>query len=179
MSLEVTNRATVQRRLLENEVDLVVMGRPPEGVPHVADPFLADEMVLIAAPSHPLAGARRIPLERIEREVLVMRELGSGTRLAAEEFFREAGLTISIGFELGDNSAVKEAVAADLGVAVISKHALRMELRLGRLVVLDVEGFPLRRQWHVARREDKRLSRAAAAFEAFLVTSAEAAAGDL
>lgn len=174
ISLEVTNRATVQKRLLQNEADLVVMGRPPEEVPHVAEPFLPDEMVVIAAPSHPLAKVKRIPVEHLQKEVFILREVGSGTRLAAEEFFKERGVKLSVGLELGDNSAVKEAVAAELGIAVLSKHALRMELLLGRVVILDVEGFPLRRQWYVVHREDKRLSRATSTFKAFLLTSAEA-----
>jgi DNA-binding transcriptional LysR family regulator len=174
ISLEVANRATVQHRLLQNEVDLVVMGRPPEGVPHVAEPFLSDEMVVVAAPSHPLVKARDIPVTRLAREVFISREIGSGTRINADEFFRQQGVALSVGLELGDNSAVKEAVAAGLGIALLSRHALRMELALRRLMILDVSGLPLRRQWYVVHRKDKRLSRAAAAFKAFLLTSAEA-----
>jgi DNA-binding transcriptional LysR family regulator len=174
ISLEVANRATVQRRLLHNEVDLIVMGRPPEGVPHVAEPFLSDELVVIAAPSHQLAKAKKIPVERLGKEVFIAREVGSGTRINADEFFRQQGAQLSVGMELGDNSAVKEAVAAGLGIALLSRHAIRMELALRRLVVLDVKGLPLRRQWYVVHRQDKRLSRAAVAFKAFLLTSAEA-----
>src|SRR5574337_507024 len=132
INLEVTNRTLVRDRLLHNEVDLVVMGRPPEEVSHVAEPFLSDE------------------------------------------FVRQQGVKLQVGLELGDNSAVKEAVAAGLGIALLSRHVLRMELTLKRLVVLDVQGLPLRRQWFVVHREDKHLSRAAIAFKAFLLTSAEA-----
>ena len=174
ISLEVTNRAIVRDRLLRNEVDLVVMGRPPEGVAHLAAPFLSDELVVIAPPSHPLARAKRIPVSRLAQEVFISREVGSGTRLNADEFFHQQGIKISVGLELGNNSAVKEAVAAGLGIALLSRHAIRMELALRRLVVLDVRGLPLLRQWYVVHREDKRLSRAAAAFRGFLLTSAEA-----
>jgi len=173
ISLEVTNRAAVQRRLLHNEVDLVVMGRPPEGIPHIAEPFLSDELVIIAAPSHVLAKAKKVPVKRLAKEVFVAREVGSGTRLNADEFFRQQGVTLSVALELGDNSAVKEAVAAGLGIALLSRHAIRMELALRRLVVLDIKGLPLRRQWYVVHRENKRLSRAAVAFKAFLLISAE------
>lgn len=174
INLEVTNRAVVRDRLLRNEVDLVVMGRPPEEVPHIAEPFLSDELVVVAAPSHPLARATRIPVQRLAREVFIAREVGSGTRLNADEFFRAQGVKLRVGLELGDNSAVKEAVAAGLGIALLSRHVLRMELQLKRLAVLDVAGLPLRRQWFVVHREDKHLSRAAIAFKAFLLTSAEA-----
>jgi len=173
ISLEVTNRAAVQRRLLHNEVDLVVMGRPPEGIPHIAEPFLSDELVIIAAPSHVLAKAKKVPVKRLAKEVFVAREVGSGTRLNADEFFRQQGVTLSVALELGDNSAVKEAVAAGLGIALLSRHAIRMELALRRLVMLDIKGLPLRRQWYVVHRENKRLSRAAVAFKAFLLISAE------
>jgi len=173
ISLEVTNRAIVRDRLLHNEVDLVVMGRPPEGVPHVGAPFLSDELVVIASPTHPLAKVKRIPVSRLAHEVLISREVGSGTRLNADEFFQRQGVNVSVGLELGDNSAVKEAVAAGLGIALLSRHAIRMEMALKRVVVLDVQGLPLLRQWYVVHREDKRLSRAAAAFKAFLLTSAE------
>ncbi|PWB79459.1 MAG: LysR family transcriptional regulator [Candidatus Methylomirabilota bacterium] len=174
INLEVINRALARDRLVHNEVDLVVMGRPPEEVPHVAEPFLSDEIVVVAAPSHPLATVRRIPVDRLAQEVFIAREVGSGTRLNADEFFRQQGVKPRVELELGDNSAVKEAVAAGLGIALLSRHVLRMELALKRLMVLDVQGLPLRRQWFVVHREDKHLSRAAIAFKAFLLTSAEA-----
>lgn len=171
--LEVANRTVVARRLLAAEVDLAVMGRAPAEVPHVAEPFLPDEMVLVAAPDHLLAGGRRIPVLRLREEVFIVREAGSGTRLAFEEFCARHGLEPKVGFELGDNSAVKEAVAAGLGIALLSRHALQMELTLGRLTLLDVEGLPIRRQWYVVHRADRRLSRAAQAFRAFLLDRAQ------
>lgn len=167
--LEVTNRATVHRRLAEGESALVIMGRVPGGAPYEAEPFLPDEIVLVASPEHPLVGVPRIPASRLQEEVFVLRERGSGTRLAFEEFCRAHQLQPVVGFELDDNSAVKEAVAAGLGIAPVSCHALQMELELGRLEILDVEGFPLRRQWYVVHRANRRLGRAASAFREFLL----------
>jgi len=177
ISLEVGNREICQQRLLHREVDLVVMGRVPEQIPHEAEPFLPDELLIIAAPSHPLAKARHIAADRLARESFIFREAGSGTRLNAEDFLRQRGIAAPVGLELGDTSAVKEAVAAGLGIALVSRHAIRMELALGRLAVLDVQGLPLRRQWYVVHREKQRLTRAAVAFKAFLLTSAEALLG--
>jgi DNA-binding transcriptional LysR family regulator len=179
ISLEVANRATCQERLLRSEVDLVVMGRPPEQIPHEAQPFLADELVMVAARSHPLACEKAIAAERLAGEPFVFRERGSGTRMNAEEFLRQRGVAVSPGLELGDNSAVKEAVAAGLGIALLSRHAIRMELALGRLTVLDVQGLPSRRQWYVVHREKQRLSHAAGAFKTFLLGSAEALLGPM
>jgi len=141
----------------------------------VAEPFLPEELVVIGAPSHPLAKARRIPVERLAREVFIQREVGSGTRLAAEEFFRDQKADIQSSFELGDNSAVKEAVAAGLGVAVLHRRAVQFDVSLKRLVVLDVQGFPLKREWHIVHRKEKQLSQAALAFRGFLLNSAESA----
>ena len=106
-----------------------------------------------------------------------MREPGSGTRLAIEAYFRDHGQIPRAGLEVGDNSGVKEAVAAGLGVAILSRHAIDMELALRRLVLLDVRGFPLHRQWYIIRAPGKRLSRAAEAFQDFLLTSADAVVG--
>ncbi len=167
--LEVTNRAAIHRRLIEGDSALAVMGRPPDDVPCVAEPFLPDEIVLVASPEHPLAGVARIPVGRLRDEVFVLREEGSGTRLAFEEFCHAHRLQPTVAFELDDNSAVKEAVAAGLGIAPLSCHALHMELKLGRLAILDVEGFPLRRQWYVVHRANRRLGRAASAFREFLL----------
>ena len=175
VSLEVTNRSTLRQRLVQNEVDLVLMGGPPEGIPHVAEAFLPEELVVLAAPSHPLAKARRIPVSRLAQEVFIQREVGSGTRLAVEEFFRRSRTKIQSGFELGDNGAVKEAVAAGLGVAVLHRRAVELDLAVGRLVVLSVQGFPLKRTWHIVHRKGKKLSHAALAFKTFLLTSAEKA----
>ena len=177
ISLEVANRAVCQQRLLHAEVDLVVMGRVPEQIPHEAEPFLADELVIIAAPSHPLVRAKDLTADELAREPFVFREAGSGTRMNAEEFLNQRGITVPVRLELGDTSAVKEAVAAGLGIALVSRHAIRMELALGRLAVLDVRGLPLRRQWYIVNRERQRLTRAAAVFKAFLLTSAEALLG--
>ena len=167
--LEVINRSTLHRRLVEGECGLAVMGRPPEDIPCVAEPFLPDEIVLIASPDHRLVGVSRVPVSRLREEVFVMREKGSGTRLAFEEFCRAHQIQPIVGFELDDTSAVKEAVAAGLGIAPVSCHALQMELKLGRLAVLDVEGLPIRRQWYVVHRANRRLGRAASAFREFLL----------
>lgn len=177
ISLEVGNREICQERLLRREVDLVVMGRVPEQIPHEAEPFLPDHLVLVAGPAHPLAKARAIRASRLAGEPFIFREAGSGTRLNAEEFLRQRGIAAPVGLELGDTSAVKEAVAAGLGIALLSRHAIRMELALGRLAVLDVQGLPLRRQWYIVHREKQRLSRAAIAFKAFLLSSAASVLG--
>ena len=97
-----------------------------------------------------------------------MREPGSGTRLATENFFRERGLPINFRMELGSNEAIKQAVAGGLGISVLSAHTLALEKSGDELAILDVEGFPIRRQWYVAYSTGKQLSVVAKAFLEFL-----------
>ncbi len=180
VTLEVANRSTLTQRLLMNEVDLAVMGQVPPEQNLVAEPFLANELVVVAAPTHRLAGRRRIPVAELAGESFLVRETGSGTRATAERFFAAAGVPLRVGMELGSNSAIKQAVAADLGVAVVPRRALDLELAARRLVVLDVEGFPLVRHWHAVHLREKRLSAAAVAFKSLLLApgALPAAAGE-
>ncbi|MGE5152779.1 MAG: LysR family transcriptional regulator [Bdellovibrio bacteriovorus] len=162
--LDVTNRESLVRLLDANGIDLALMGVPPETVDVEAEAFMDNPLVVIAPPEHPLAGERGIALGRLAQEVFVMRESGSGTRQSMERFFREAGLTIRHGMQMTRNEAVKQAVRSGLGLSVVSLHTIELELETRRLVILDVEGFPLTRQWYLVYRRGKRLSPAAAAF---------------
>jgi DNA-binding transcriptional LysR family regulator/DNA-binding CsgD family transcriptional regulator len=172
ITLEVTNRARVLQRLANNEIDLAIMGQPPEELNLMGEPFLPNQLLVVALPSHPLAGEKQIPLSRLALETFLTREPGSGTRIALEKLFKEAGLSLRIGLELGSNEAIKQAIQAGLGLGVLSVYALSLELRSGKLVALDAEGFPLQRYWYVVYLAEKRLSPAARAFKEFLQTQA-------
>ena len=172
LSLNVVNRETLLRHLTENTIDLALMGKPPEGLHLAARPFMDNPLVVIAATSHPLAGLRAIPLTRLLEEPLVGREQGSGTRSALEKFLAEQGLTFTAAMEMNKNEAIKQAVEAGLGVGVVSLHTVQAELASGQLCVLDVQGFPLQRQWFLVQREGKRLSPAAQAFTQLVLEEA-------
>lgn len=172
ISLNVVNRETLLQHLAENSVDLALMGQPPEGHDLTAQPFMDNPLVVIAAPSHPLAVAREIPLARLAAEPLVGRELGSGTRNAVEKFFAENGLTLKAAMEMNKNEAIKQAVEAGLGLGIVSLHTVQAELASQQLCMLDVKGFPLRRQWYLVQREGKRLSPVAQAFTQFILNEA-------
>ncbi|MFZ5573718.1 MAG: LysR substrate-binding domain-containing protein [Pseudomonadota bacterium] len=173
VSLDVSNREHILALLNEADKDLAIMGRPPEASDLVAHPFMENPLVVIASPAHPLARARRIPLARLAEESFISREAGSGTRMAAERFFGEAGAHLSTAMEMSSNEAIKQAVQAGLGLGVVSIHTLEMELVLDRLVILDVEGFPIRRHWYVVHRQGKRFSAVAQAFLDFVMHEAE------
>ena len=105
-------------------------------------------LVIIAPPDHPLARARDISKERIAEEHFLIREPGSGTRISLEIFLSDVpGRLDDLGVEMGSNETIKQAVMAGLGIAFISAHTIASEVEAGRLVILDVVGMPIRRQW--------------------------------
>jgi DNA-binding transcriptional LysR family regulator len=164
LSLVVDNRAGILRRLAENELDLAVMGRVPDGADLEGEPFLPNPLVVVAAAAHPLARRKRVPLDALREDTWLLREEGSGTRLAQERLFDERGFRARERLVLSSNSAVKQAAIAGLGIAVLPRAALDLELATRRLALLDVEGLPLERHWHVVWLRNKPLSPAAEAF---------------
>jgi LysR family transcriptional regulator, low CO2-responsive transcriptional regulator len=176
ISLSVANRDAVLAALAEHAAELAVTGQPPEGGEVVAQHFLDNPLVVIASPEHPLAALNEIPLERLTREVLVVREQGSGTRAAMERHFAQHGANFRMGCELASNEAVKQAVQAGIGLGVLSAQTLELELLTQRLVVLPVAGFPILRRWYVVHRSERRLSPAASAFRSMLLSGDPAGA---
>ncbi|TCO74258.1 LysR family transcriptional regulator [Rhodovulum euryhalinum] len=175
VALTVTNRQTILERLAANEDDLCVLGTVPDGLDVAATAIADNPIVAVARHDHPLVGERNIAPERIAREPFILRERGSGTRLATERFFRARGLTLPMRMELGSNEAIKQAVIGGLGLAMLSRDTLGLEGQTGVLKVLDLAGFPLMRQWQVAYPTGKHLSVAAEAFQDHLVAHARAA----
>jgi len=165
--LSVSNREIVVGQLVGNEVDLAIMGRPPQTMECTAVRFAEHPLVIIAAPDHPLAGRRRIPVAKMAGETFLVREPGSGTRTAMQQFFDDHEVAINVGMEMASNETIKQAVMAGMGISFISRHTVGLELESGRLVLLDVRGLPVMRHWHVVHLAAKRLSPAAQAFKAF------------
>lgn len=178
ISLDVTNREGLLEHLDNNDIDLVIMGRPPGGLDLVAEPFTENPLVVIAPPDHSLANTDSIPLEWLQQETFVVRERGSGTRTAMERFFAEKKVHLSTGMEMSSNEAIKQAVQAGLGLGIVSIHTLELELETRRLVVLDVEFFPILRHWYVVHRQGKRLSPVARLFKDFVVKEARSLLND-
>jgi LysR family transcriptional regulator, low CO2-responsive transcriptional regulator len=168
LHLHVANRADVRARLLSGEVDLVIAGRPPAVEGLVAEPFLANHLVAVAAPEHPLVGQSQIPLARLANEVFLLREVGSGTRAAVEELFEVTGIPLKAEMVLGHVEAIKQAVEAGLGVSVLSEVAVKREVRNRKLAILDVEHFPIQRRWFIAHLAEHALNANANEFIEFL-----------
>lgn len=172
INLDVTNRESLRRQLEDNEPDMVIMGQPPEGIEVDSQAFMSNPLVMVAPADHLLVKEKNIPLSRFADEHFVVRETGSGTLGAIERFFAEHEVPFHTGIEMSSNEAIKQAVEAGLGLGIASIHTLELELETGRLVLLDVEDFPIRRQWYLVQRKGKRLSVVAQAFKEFVLSEA-------
>ncbi len=173
VALEVVNRDQVLERLVNNLDDLYIMGVPPEHLAIEKVPFLQNPLVVIAPRAHELATKKRISLARLAKERFIFREKGSGTRIVAEEFFAKRKVTLPVKMELSNNEAIKWAVAGGMGLSILSQHAMMLEPMQDRIAVLDVEGFPIVRSWHIVYPAGKQFSVVAATFFEYLKEEAE------
>lgn len=168
VALKVSNRDRIIERLSAYEDDLYIMGQAPDDVMDITSyPFAPNPLVMMAPRNHPLAGQKDIPLARIAEEPLILREPGSGIRDATLRLFEQHGLKPKVRMELGSNEAIKHAVVGGLGIAALSLHTLSLEGPDGPVMLLDVEHFPIMRQWHLVYPKGKDLSLVAEAFLAF------------
>ena len=167
--LSVNNREEIVRQLAENTTDLTVLLRPPGNPDMVAEAFAPQPHVIIAAPGHGLVRKRHISLQALANEAFIVREQGSDTRLAMEELLAESRVKFNVTMEIRSTETIKQAVIAGMGISFLSAHTIGTELDLGRLAVLDVEGFPVMREWHIVHHKTKRLPPVAVAFKEFLL----------
>lgn len=178
ITLKIGNRDEVLAWLENFEVDLAVMGRPPAAAQMHAEAFGKHPYVIIAAPDHPLVieqarTGRPYDFARVAEESVLAREHGSGTRLHLDSLFATAGREPSIAMVLSSNETIKQAVMAGMGVALISGHTVASEIVDGRLVVLEVNGLPICRNWLVVRMSRRVLTPAADNLWRFVVAEAE------
>jgi DNA-binding transcriptional LysR family regulator len=165
VTLKVSNRDRIIDRINANEDDLYIMGQAPADQFEVeAFPFAPNPLVVMAPRNHPLVGQKQISLERVAEEPMILREPGSGIRDVTLKLFEQKGLRPKVRMELGSNEAIKHAVVGGLGLAVLSLHTLTLEGPNGPVALLDVEGFPIMRQWYIVYPKGKELSPVARAF---------------
>jgi len=165
VALKVSNRDRIMERLNSDEDDLYIVGAVPEDADVTAYPFAPNPLVIVAPREHPLVGKNNISMQEIAQQPFVGREPGSGTRDAVIRMFKERGAELpQVKMELGSNEAIKHAVVAGLGLAVMSLHSLTLDGPDGPLALLDVEGFPIVRQWYIVHPKGKELSLVAQAF---------------
>ncbi|WP_300552390.1 LysR family transcriptional regulator [Limnohabitans sp. Rim8] len=169
VSLEILNRDGVVHRLRENLDDLYIMSMPPKDMDLGDEAFMPNPIVLIAPNADPLAKRTQVGLYELTQRRFIVREKGSGTRMAADQFFRKMKFRPDIRLELGSNEAVKESVAGGLGLGVVSRHALHGHKKENGVSVIDIEGFPVSSAWHIVYPASKKLSPLALAFKKHMI----------
>ena len=167
VALEVTNREHILDRMANNRDDLYLIGKPPASSELEFQPYLMNPMVVVAPAGHRLAGRKALSITEIADELFILREQGSGTRIALEQKFAEAGHALKVRVELGSNQSIKQGITGGLGIAVLSLHTLTA-CDMKELTVLDVQGFPIPWQWYVGYPRGKRLSVVAKTFIEFM-----------
>jgi DNA-binding transcriptional LysR family regulator len=174
LNLSVHSRGDLLNHLADNLTDLAIMVRPPDDELTVAEPFAPHPYVIVAPRSHPLCAERHITLARLVRERFIVREVGSDTRHAMTDALKRHHAQLNVALEVKSTETIKQAVIAGMGVAFISGHTVSRELRDGSLVALDVQGFPVRLNWYIVQRRNKRLPPVALAFREFLLAEGAA-----
>ena len=174
LNLTVHNRAELLRQIADNLTDLAVMVRPPVDMDTVNEPFAPHPYVVVAAPSHPLARRKRIPMAELARERFVAREKESDTWHSMRQAFGRRFAKLDVVMEIKSTETIKQAVVAGIGIAFLSAHTVTLERQVGNLVVLDVQGLPLMLDWYIVHRAKKRLPPVASSFKRFLVSDGAA-----
>ena len=174
LEVAIEDRERVIALLEGNHVDLAIMGRPPQHLPVTTEAFAKHPHGIIASPTHPLVGRKRISPQSLADQAFIAREPGSGTRHAMDRYFAEHGLNPPVVQEMHSNESIKQAVMAGMGLAFISLHTISLEHQTGHLALLDARGLPVVREWYVIHLAHKPLSPAAQAFKQFMHSQAGA-----
>lgn len=173
ISLQVTNHSGIIERLVENLDDLYIMSQVPEHLDVYYKSFLENPLIVVAPINHPLAHEKQISLSRLAQEPFIMREPGSGTRKTIQKLLDEHGISVKVKLELGSNEAIKQAIAGGLGISVLSRHTLIPEAANSDLIILDVEHFPIQRDWYIVYPSGKQLSVVARTYYDYLLDAAK------
>jgi DNA-binding transcriptional LysR family regulator len=169
VSLEILNRDGVVQRLRENMDDIYIMSKPPSDLDLSDEVFIPNPIVVIAPTSDPLVKRIAVPLSELSKRRFILREKGSGTRMAGDQFFSQKKFKPDVRLELGSNESLKESVAGGLGLGLVSSHALHGLMREHGVRILDVQGFPLPSAWHIVHPASKKLTPLAFAFKKHLL----------
>ncbi len=164
--IDVTNRHELLDNLKNNNADLVIMGEPPKNIPLISSAFMNNPLIAIVHPDNELLTKKKISIKDLNKETLLTREIGSGTRITIERF---TGLDFSSDIQINSNEAIVEAVQAGLGVGFVSKHSVNLQLKNNIIKQLDVAPFPIIRQWHIVHHADAELSPIARRFKQFVI----------
>ncbi|SVB34859.1 uncharacterized protein METZ01_LOCUS187713 [marine metagenome] len=164
--IDVTNRHALLDNLKNNNADLVIMGEPPKNIPLISSAFMKNPLIAIVHPDNELLTKKNISIKDLNKEILLTREIGSGTRITVERF---TGLDFNSDIQINSNEAIVEAVQAGLGIGFVSKHSVNLQLKNNIIKQLDVAPFPIIRQWHIVHHAEAELSPIARRFKQFVI----------
>ena len=168
------NREEMIALMQQADIELAIMGRPPNGWPTRAEPFAMHPHVLVTAPDHPFARLKIVRASALVEEGFIVREPGSGTRAVLDEYMQAHRIAPRVAMQMSSNEAIKQAVMAGMGISLVSFHTIGLELRHHLLATPETEGLPVMRRWHVVNNLAKTLSPAAEAFRYFILERGEA-----
>ena len=164
--IDVTNRQSLLDNLKNNNADLVIMGEPPKNIPLTSQAFMQNPLIAIAHPENELLSKKDISIKDLSQETLLTREIGSGTRITIERF---TGLNFNSDIQINSNEAIVEAVQAGLGIGFVSMHSVNLQLKNKIIRQLNVEPFPIIRQWHIVHNVKAELSPIARRFKQYII----------
>jgi DNA-binding transcriptional LysR family regulator len=169
----VTDSMSVVEQVERGDVSLGLVGRKADN-PHLEFRYLArDRMVLIVPPKHALCKRKKVTVQQLASQELILREAGSGLRHCFEKSLERAGRSLAdlnVVLELGSNEAIKKAVLRRIGVAVVSTYAVQEELKARRLIALEVSGLHCDRDMFIVQDKRRVLPLPARLFWTFLET---------
>lgn len=154
IQFKVGNRQQIIDRLYEGSDDFYVFSHPPADSRFETLDFLPNPLVAISASKHRLSRKKNINLTELFAEKLLMREAGSGTRYAIEEFLKGEKVQLRSNMTIESNEAIKHAVMSELGVSILSAHTLAFGGKSG-LAVLNVKQLPIETNWYFVWLKDK------------------------
>ncbi|MDA1219257.1 MAG: LysR family transcriptional regulator [Chloroflexi bacterium] len=176
VNMHIANTRSIVQSIQNREIDLGMVGERPDQPSDDLEfiDYMTDEIVLVAAPSHPATQSDNLTLQQVVDLGLIIREEGSATRNTAARYFADAGVVPVVALSLGSNQAVKQAALAGGGIGVISRLGVTAEVKAGMLTILNVPGWDCRRPLILVRPKDRYLSPAQRSFLDFLDTERSA-----
>lgn len=168
--MDVTNRHSLLDNLKNHNADIVIMGEPPKNIPLISHAFMKNPLIAIAHPENELLTKNKVTIKDLSKETLLTREVGSGTRITIERF---TGLNFNSEIHINSNEAIVEAVQAGLGIGFVSMHSVNLQLKNQIIKQLNVEPFPIVRQWHIVHHAEAELSPIARRFKKFVIDNTQ------
>ena len=168
--MDVTNRHSLLDNLKNHNADIVIMGEPPKNIPLISHAFMKNPLIAIAHPKNELLTKNKVTIKDLAKETLLTREVGSGTRITIERF---TGLHFNSDIQINSNEAIVEAVQAGLGIGFVSMHSVNLQLKNKIIKQLNVEPFPIVRQWHIVHHAEAELSPIARRFKKFVIDNTQ------